>query len=98
MGKKRTRAKKTSRGERVSISRSTVRLVRDARDEGDKMFNKLRAWKAGKKGYVTVPNPNHHETDKPFIKVSFNAYFGGGRDFKSIRMGDNGSNSNKAEL
>ena len=90
--KKRCRSKKISKGQRQSISRTTVRLVRDGRTEGDKMHNKLLAWRAGKKGFVTVPNPNPHETDKPFIKVSFDRYFGHGRDFKSIKFGDNGSN------
>lgn len=78
MGKKvRCRTKKTSKGERKSISNSTVRLVREGRSEIDKYYNKLEAWKKGKKGFVTIANPNSHETDKPFIKVSFDRYFGG---------------------
>jgi hypothetical protein len=78
MGKKvRCRSKKTSKGQRQSISRTTVRLVRDGRSELDKYLNKLEAWKKGKKGYVTVANPNPHETDRPFIKVSFEQHFGG---------------------
>jgi hypothetical protein len=78
MGKKRRcRTKKTSKGLRQSISRTSVRLVRDARTEGDKYINKLNAWMQGKKGYVTIANPNPHETDKPFIRVSFDKHFGG---------------------
>lgn len=90
MGKKvRCRPKKTSKGQRSSISKSTIRLVREGRSEGDRLQNKLNAWRAGKKGFVTVANPNPHETDKPFIKVSFDSYFGHGRDYKSVRFGDN---------
>lgn len=88
MGKVRTRTKKTSKGERNSISRSIVRAVRDDRTALDKIHNKLMAWKAGKKGWVTIANPNPAETDKPFIKVSFNTYFGRGRDYKTIKAGD----------
>lgn len=90
--KKKCRSKKTSKGQRDNISRTTVRLVRDIRSEGDKLQNKLDAWRAGKKGWVTVPNSNPHETDRPFIKVSFNNYFGHGRDFKAIKFGDKNSN------
>lgn len=96
MGKIRTRTKKTSKGERSSIARSTVRLVRQDRCEADKMHNKLMAWRKGKKGTVTIANPNHHETDKPFIKVSFNAYFGGGRDYKTIKFGDRSNDRTEA--
>lgn len=92
MGKKRHRSKKTSKGQRPSINRHTVRLVRDSLSEGDKLYNKLMAWRAGKKGWVTVPNPNTNETDKPFIRVTFDRYFGHGRDFKSIKFGSNNDN------
>lgn len=98
MGKKvRCRTKRTSKGERNSISNSTLQLVREGRSVVDKMQNKLSAWRSGKKGWVTVPNPNPHETDKRFVKVSFDTYFGHGRDFKSIKFGDNNSNKNRNE-
>lgn len=77
MGKKRHRSKKTSKGQRQSISRTTVRLVRSDRTEGDKYINKLKAWMKGKKGYVTIANPNPSEVDKPYIKVTFEQHFGG---------------------
>jgi hypothetical protein len=54
-----------------------VRLVRDSRTEGDKYINKLNAWRKGKRGYVTIANPNPHEIDKPYIKVTFEQHFGG---------------------
>jgi hypothetical protein len=78
MGKKvRCRTKRTSKGQRRSISRSSVRLVRDARTEGDKFMSKLQAWRDGHDGFVTIKNPNTSETDKPFIRVSFRNHFGG---------------------
>jgi hypothetical protein len=75
--KKKKRTHKVSKGLRQSISRTTVRLVRDSRTEGDKYLNKLNAWKKGKKGFVTIRNPNPSETDRPYIKVSFDQHFGG---------------------
>lgn len=99
MGKKvRSRTKKTSSGQRPSISSSTIRLVREGRSDADRFLNKLKAWRSGKKGWVTIANPNHHETDKPFIKVSFDHHFGKGRDFKTIKFGDNNSNSNRNDF
>ena len=72
--KKRCRSKKTSKGQRHSISRSTVRLVRESRDEGDKFLNKLEAWKKGKKGYITVPTG---DSSRPFAKITFEQHFVG---------------------
>jgi hypothetical protein len=86
---KKKRTKRTSNGERPSVNNTTLRLVRAGVDPADKMLNKLNAWKKGKKGFVTISNPNTNETDKRFIKVSFDAYFGHGRDYKSIRFGSN---------
>jgi hypothetical protein len=86
---KKKRTHKTSKGERPSVTGTTIRLTREGVSTADKMLNKLNAWKKGKKGFVTVPNPNNHETDKQFIRVSFDAYFGHGRDYKSIKFGSN---------
>jgi hypothetical protein len=78
MGKKvRCRSKRTSKGQRRLSLSSSVRLVRDSRTEGDKFMSKLQAWKDGHDGYVTIKNPNSHETDKPYIRVSFKDHFGG---------------------
>lgn len=95
--KKKCRPKYVSKGDRRSISKSTVRLVRQDRDDAEKMNYKLLAWRSGKKGTVTIANPNPNETDKPFIKVSFDAFFGKGLDFKSIKFGDN-SKAKRNEL
>ena len=97
MGKVRTRTKKTSKGQRPSISRSTVRAVKETKTEVDKLLNKVEAWKRGKKGFVTIANPNPSETDKKFIKVSFERYFGGSyKDIKSrVKRSDD---NNKVEF
>jgi hypothetical protein len=99
MGKKvRTRSKITSKGQRPSVSNKTLRIVKEGVSEGDKLYNKLIAWRSGKNGWITIPNPNPNETDRRFIRVSFNSYFGKGRDFKTIKFGDNTSSENRNEL
>jgi hypothetical protein len=62
------------------------------------MYNKLIAWRSGKKGWVTIPNPNPNETDRPFVRVSFDRYFGHGRDYKSVKFGDNSNRETEATL
>ena len=82
MGKKRSRTKYISKGQRPNVTRFTLNSI--VVDEGQKMMNKLNAWIKGQKGTITVPNPNTTEKDKPFIKVSFERYFGGTyKDIKS---------------
>lgn len=34
------------------------------------------AWFAGKNPWVTIPNPSKNETNKPFIRVRADSYFG----------------------
>lgn len=81
---KRKRTKKVSKGLRPSISAATIRDTRAAVHPIDKMMNKLNAWMRGKKGFITIENPNTAETDKRYIKVTFERYFGGAyKDIKS---------------
>lgn len=84
---KKKRAKYVSKGLFSNMSKSNIRLCREGRSEGDKIENKLNAWRAGKRGFVTIANPNPAETDRRFIKVTFNQFFGQGRDYKTIRAG-----------
>jgi len=44
--------------------------------EAQKMMNKLTAWRAKKNPWLTVENPNNNETNKKFIKVRANEYWG----------------------
>ena len=73
MGKKRTRASKTSRGERQSIAKSAVQMVRRARSATTKLMNKTDAWLAGKNPWITIPGPS---PDKLFVRVRANTVYG----------------------
>lgn len=86
MGKKRTRSTTVSKGERHSIARSTVKLVRQSRTEMDKGLNKLDAWKAGKNPWITVPGPSKNMA---FVRVRANNLWGDPRRTANIYRGGN---------
>ena len=65
MGKKRTRASQTSKGER----RNVVNGLSDDRTELQRVNDKMRAHLKGKNVMLTIENPNKSETKKPFIRV-----------------------------
>ena len=65
MGKKRSRATQTSKGERRSVANG----LGDDRSEMKKMIDKMDAFRKGKNVMLTIPNPNKNETKKPFIRV-----------------------------
>ena len=66
MGKKRSRASQTSKGERRSVANG----LGDDRSEMKKMIDKMDAFRKGKNVMLTIPNPNKSETKKPFIRVN----------------------------
>jgi hypothetical protein len=70
MGKKRTRKKYVSKGSRVSHN------GRIHADSAHKLANKIAAWAAGKPVKLTVANPNREATNKPFIRVLADDYWG----------------------
>ena len=73
MGKKKSRATETSKGERRSVSKSVTKAVRRDYIEFkhiERMRNQLDAFNKGKNVMVTIPNPNTNETNKRFIRVS----------------------------
>jgi hypothetical protein len=72
MGKKRTRTNVVSKGQRRSIV-AGVKEVRQGRSEGEKAYNKLKAWKKGQNPWITVVGPS---SDKRFIKVRANVVYG----------------------
>ena len=84
MGKKRTRSTVVSKGERNSVSRATVKLVRKGRSELDKALNKLAAWKAGKNPWITVPGPSKNMA---FVRVRANNLWGEPRRSANIYRG-----------
>lgn len=73
MGKKRTRSKTTSKGERRSISKEVCKLVRRERSETEKSMNKLRAWREGKNPWITVAGDTSRER---FKRVRANSLWG----------------------
>ena len=81
MGKKVKRSTYTSKGERNSISRSTVKLVRRGVSEVEKALNKVEAWRAGKNPWITVPGT---EAKARFIRVRANNLWGDPRRTANI--------------
>lgn len=70
MGKKRNRKKYVSKGQRVSHN------GRIYADSAQKLVFKIAAWMKGQPVKLTVPNPSKGETNKPFIRVSADSYWG----------------------
>lgn len=73
MGKKRTRASKTSKGTMRTVSKATCQLARSNRPYAVKALNKLNAWLKGKNPWITVPDPIN---PKNFVKVKANVVYG----------------------
>jgi len=65
MGKKKSRASQTSKGER----RNVVNGLGDDRSEMEKVNDKMKAFLKGKNVMLTIENPIKSETKKPFIRV-----------------------------
>ena len=65
MGKKKSRASQTSKGER----RNVVAGLSDDRTELQKVNDKMKAFQKGKNVMLTIENPIKTETNKPFIRV-----------------------------
>lgn len=73
MGKRRTRSKYTSNGERRSVSRETLKLMKRSASEIDKGLNIIQAWRAGKNPWITISGITTRER---FVKVRANDYYG----------------------
>lgn len=90
---KKKRTKKVSKGLRPSISNTTLKLAKSGYD----IMNKLNAWRRGKKGFIIIANPNTEETNKRFIRVSYERFFGG--TYKDIKARVKRTNdNNKVEI
>lgn len=83
MGKKRTRTASTSKGERNSISKSTVQLVRRNKSVAEKLLDKTNAWLDGKNPWVTVPGS---ASDRLFIRVRANTLYGDPKHARSANI------------
>lgn len=76
MGKKRLRKKVVSKGIHGSIRSAVATAARASRDAVTLVGMKSRAWKLGQNPWLTVANPNKGETNKLFIRVRANDYWG----------------------
>ena len=73
MGKKMKRKTYVSKGQRDSVSRSTVKAVKRDTSELTRALNKLAAWKAGKNPWITVKGT---ASNQQFVKVRANSVYG----------------------
>jgi DNA polymerase III delta subunit len=69
MAKKKSRDQQTSAGERPSVNKKILNLVRKDKTFLVKTLAQQNAFKSGKKVVLTVPNPNPNETNKRFIRI-----------------------------
>ena len=77
MGKKRSRAHQTSKGERDNVSKKLLNAMRrDYVGTMTQLNNQLKAWRQGKNVVLTVTNPNSKETNKRFIRVNAHQFWG----------------------
>lgn len=77
MGKKVLRKARTSKGERNSVSQNLVAATRaENRKSPYACVTKIDAWKNLQNPWITIENPSTTETNKRFIKVRANDYYG----------------------
>ena len=87
MGKKRSRKTQVSKGERRSIGRWVVNAVRRDKPEAEKALNKIKAWRAGKNPWITVPGP---QSNMRFIRVRANTLYGNPKNASANIYGNKG--------
>lgn len=75
MGKKRSRQKYTSKGQRSNVAKSTLKMVSNDVSLIDKALNIIKSWKKGQNPWVTIHNPDN-QTNKRFVKVKANDLYG----------------------
>lgn len=83
MGKKKLRKKTTSKGAHSSVSRALVAATRADRDPHTLHLFKIDAWKNLQNPWITIENPVKSETNRRFIRVRANDYFGPPRAVKA---------------
>ena len=75
MGKKRSRKSYKSLGMYSNVSKATLNMVSRTVAEGDKLLNKIKAWRAGKNPWIAVENKGL-KTNQKFTKVRANELYG----------------------
>lgn len=77
MGKKKSRAKQVSKGERRCVNNSLLKSIRlEYRNSSSRLQNQLAAWRAGKNVMLTIQNPDKKNTKERYIKVPAIEYWG----------------------
>ena len=80
MGKKRTRAHNTSKGERPNVKSSTLQAVARSVTTAVRAIQKLDAWKAGKNPWISIPGSKPND---PHVRYKANDLYGDPRHAKS---------------
>ena len=71
MGRKKSRASQTSKGERRNVAKWIRKAMKKDISGLSEYVNKWEAYSKGKRVMVTIPNPNaKSESNKPFIRVT----------------------------
>lgn len=69
-GKKASGKHYTSAGVHSNVSRSITNANRrDYMASGERLMNQLKAYHAGKRVMITIPNPNPEITNQRFIRI-----------------------------
>lgn len=76
MGKKSKGRNYTSKGERPTVTKSVRKAIRRVMTPEERYVNQVRAWRAGKRVMLTMPNPNAAQTNKPFVRVEAREVWG----------------------
>lgn len=76
MGKKRFRKKLTSKRIHSNVNRGVLQAIRSERSYLTKLENISRAWKKLLNPWITIENPDKSATNKKFIRVRTNDYWG----------------------
>jgi len=76
MGKKRLRKKLTSEGKHSSINRALATKIRAEQRAIHGHGYLIDAWKNLKNPWLTIENPSKEQTNRRFIRVRANSYWG----------------------
>ncbi len=82
MGKKRIRKTVTSKGKHSSINRALATKVRASLNAVNGYGNLIDSWKKLQNPWLTVENPSKEQTNRKFIRVRANDYWGNPRPAK----------------
>jgi hypothetical protein len=73
---KKTSSKYISNGERNSVRKSLLNVIKAERSVVEKSCIKQDAWVKGKNPWLTIENPDSNQTNKKYIRVKAENYWG----------------------